>query len=160
VSTFDQAVNFVLKYEGGYVDNPDDPGGETNYGISKKAYPDLDIKNLTRDEAIAIYRRDYWDKCRCDELPASLAIITFDSAVNQGPSRAVKLLQKSLSVTADGVMGSQTIAAANKVEPSDCVPEFIAQRAFAYGTNENVNTFGLGWFRRLAACHQLALEPL
>ncbi len=86
MSTFDTAVTAVLSYEGGYVNDPNDPGGETNWRISKRAYPNLDIKNLTRDQAIQIYRRDYWDSLECDRFPPLIAIALFDAAVNQGPS--------------------------------------------------------------------------
>ena len=80
--TFDTAVTAVLSYEGGYVNDPNDPGGETNWGISKRAYPNLDIRNLTRDRAIQIYRRDYWDSLGCDQFPPAIVIALFDSAVN------------------------------------------------------------------------------
>ncbi len=153
---FNRAVDFVLKYEGGYVNDPNDPGGETNFGISKAAYPALNIATLTREVAIEIYREDYWLKCRCEEMPAELATVLFDSAVNQGPSAAVKCLQKALGITADGVIGSQTINKANTCIVLEVLPELVAQRAVRYaGTGQD--NYYLGWFRRLAACHQLTL---
>lgn len=82
---FEKAIEFVLKWEGGYVNNPHDPGGETNWGISKRSYPHLDIKGLTKEQAIAIYKKDYWEKCGCDKLDYPLDIIVFDTAVNCGP---------------------------------------------------------------------------
>jgi lysozyme family protein len=86
--SFEKAVAFVLTWEGGYSDDPDDAGSETNFGISKRAYPHLDIKNLTKEEAINIYFNDYWLKAGCDALEDKLATIVFDTAVNLGVSRA------------------------------------------------------------------------
>jgi lysozyme family protein len=97
--SFDKAVGFVLSHEGGYSNDPKDPGGETNHGISKRAYPKLDIKNLTREDAIEIYRREYWDKINGDELPSGLDLICFDTAVNAGVSRALSF--KELSIDAN-----------------------------------------------------------
>jgi len=109
---FERAIPIILKAEGGYVNNPNDPGGETNFGISKRSYPDVDIKNLTVDQASAIYRSDYWIAARCEDLPWPLSLVHFDCAVNQGVARAARLLQHSVGVTEDGVIGPQTIAAA------------------------------------------------
>jgi lysozyme family protein len=93
--TFDKAINFVLKHEGNYINNSKDPGGETKYGISKRSYPNEDIKNLTVDRAKEIYRRDYWDTCKCDDLPDPLDLIVFDTAINMGPGTALVFLDKS-----------------------------------------------------------------
>ncbi len=155
---FTEAVEFVLSYEGGLVDDPADPGGLTKFGISQRAYPDLDIRNLTREQAIEIYRNDYWNKCKCNELPQQLAFVLFDSAVNQGPSAAIKMLQRSLSVADDGIIGSQTIAAAFRVDETNALMELIAQRCNQYALNPNVTRYGLGWYRRVSACHQVAFE--
>jgi len=95
IETFPKALNFVLKWEGGYSHDPNDPGGETNWGISKRAYPDLDIKNLTKDQAMRIYVNDYWVPLDGDSLPWPLDLIAFDTAVNMGVSRSKVLLQES-----------------------------------------------------------------
>lgn len=97
--------------EGGYVNDPVDPGGETKYGISKRSYPDVDIKNLTWDKAAAIYKRDYWDAVRGDDLPSGVDLVAFDAAVNSGVSRGAKWLQKAVGVTQDGRIGPVTIDA-------------------------------------------------
>jgi lysozyme family protein len=89
---FIPALAFVFRWEGGYVDDPRDPGGETKYGISKRSYPDVDIKNLTREKAAEIYKRDYWAKVGGDSLPFPFDVLAFDSAVNCGPGRALKWL--------------------------------------------------------------------
>lgn len=83
-SAFEAAVETILGHEGGYANDPDDRGGETKFGISKRAYPHLDIRNLTRDAAVEIYRRDYWEALGADSLPPELQEVAFDAAVNQG----------------------------------------------------------------------------
>lgn len=93
IKRFDACIEFVLAAEGGYVNDKYDSGGETKYGISKKSYPKVDIKNLTLDGAKAIYKKDYWLACRCDELPEPLDIVVFDTAVNMGQGRANGFLQ-------------------------------------------------------------------
>jgi len=92
---WDTSINITLGFEGGYVNNPNDKGGETKYGISKKAYPDLDIANLTIEQAKEIYKRDYWDRCKCAFIPDALSMALFDFAVNSGtcdkiPSTSVR----------------------------------------------------------------------
>lgn len=88
-------MEFVLKWEGGYSNDPDDPGGETRWGISKRAYPSLDIASLTKEEAIAIYERDYWQKIGGDLLPPAMGLVAMNAAVNCGVSRARKWLDAS-----------------------------------------------------------------
>ena len=92
---FQQSVAFVLQQEGGYVNNPDDTGGATNFGISQRAYPNLDIENLTREQATTIYYRDYWVPSGAENLPQALALVHFDTAVNLGVHRALALLDES-----------------------------------------------------------------
>jgi lysozyme family protein len=86
---FALAVEFVLSREGGYVNDPQDPGGETKCGISKRSYPTLDIANMTKQQAIAIYKRDFWDRCHCDAYDYPLALAVFDTAVNCGVGKAI-----------------------------------------------------------------------
>ena len=92
---FDEIIEVVLHHEGGYVNDPDDPGGETNFGIAKRSHPDVDIANLTKDGAKEIYKEHYWDKNKVEDLPANLRHIYFDMCVNQGKGRAVKILQRA-----------------------------------------------------------------
>lgn len=94
-SKFTRALQFTSKWEGGYVNDPVDPGGETKYGISKRAYPHLDIKNLTREGANEIYYTDYWLAAGCDSLPVPLCMVAFDSAVNHGVSWAKRYVKAS-----------------------------------------------------------------
>lgn len=92
---FNRSLDFVLRWEGGYTNDPSDPGGETKYGISKRAYPNLDIRNLTRGGAAYIYRKDYWEMIGADSMPDPLALVVFQAAVNCGVSRANKWLDAS-----------------------------------------------------------------
>lgn len=149
---FQRAVDIVIKLEtggdpaGGYTNDPRDPGGETRWGISKRAFPDEDIKNLTRERAVELYRKSYWEPLRPDEFAAPLAIVLFDTAVNQGVQTAIKLLQRACGVTQDGVMGPNTISAANRMR--DAVARFSAERAVRYANTANFDTYARGWLRR------------
>lgn len=129
---WDQAIVFVLKQEGGYTLDPNDRGGETNFGISKKSYPNEDIKNLTEARARQIYERDFWQACHCDELPYPLSVAVFDAAVNQGEGTAKRMLQISLGVLVDGILGEKTISAAFKAPESSVLRRFMAQRMARY----------------------------
>lgn len=157
--TFERWVEFVLKYEGEISNDPKDSGGLTKWGIPSRIYPEVKDSGFTRPRAIEIFRTDYWQKCKCDQLPLSIAFVLGDSAVNQGQPTAIRLMQKSLGVNPDGIVGPETMAAAFRASPYLVVPEFIARRAYQYSLHPNVTRFGLGWFRRLAECHQRALEP-
>jgi lysozyme family protein len=117
MDNFDKYIDKVLKHEGGYSNDPTDRGGETKYGISKRAYPSLDIKSLTKDRAKEIYKRDYWDKNKCHLLPEGVDYVHFDTAINMGGGRASKLLQEAAGVKVDGIVGPMTIAAAQEINP-------------------------------------------
>ena len=148
---FPEALELVLKHEGGYVDHPSDPGGETKYGISKRAYPDLDIKTLTVKMAGDIYHRDYWTKCRCDELPAPLALMVFDSSVNLGVRRACRWAQKISGATPDGVIGPKTLAAvhtAYTADPEGTLLAYYNTRQAFYERLKTFEVFGRGWTNR------------
>lgn len=151
MARFEDSIDYVLVNEGGYVANPNDPGGETNFGISKAVYPNVDVKNLTVDEAKAIYRKDYW---RYDALDNQrVATKLFDAAVNLGAMHAVKLFQQSLGalqagpVVADGIFGSLTAERANAANPEALVDEFKARLAVYYCSLDRPQ-FLLGWLRR------------
>lgn len=158
MDSFEKAVEFILAHEGGYSNDANDPGGETNWGISKRSYPSADIKALTRDQAIDIYRRDYWDRCKCGNMPGPIGFLLFDAAVNQGASGAIRLLQKALRVNADGIIGPVTMQQIQLSKTRQIAVAFVARRAFAYAQNVNVIRFGLGWFNRLAEAHQRSME--
>lgn len=136
---FERAVARVLIDEGGYVDNPADPGGATNFGISKRQYPGLDIAALTRAEAVAIYYRDWWQRYRYSELPGPIAAKLFDMAVNIGPDHAVRCLQGALRacgrrVAEDGVLGRVTAAAVGAANQLAMIAALRAEAAGYYRT--------------------------
>lgn len=147
--TFEAAVELIFKHEGGLVEHPSDPGGLTKYGISQRSYPRLDIRNLTKEQAKDIYKRDYWDKIKGDLLPAGISTLVFDSAVNQGTLRATMFLQKALGVEADGIIGPRTVAAASRANLRDFAVKFGAERALHYAKLPTFPIFGRGWMRRL-----------
>jgi lysozyme family protein len=170
-SAFMAAVGLVLRFEGGFTADPQDPGnwtggtvgaGElkgTKYGVSAASFPGLDIAALTRDEAIQIYHRDYWTPLWCEQLPPPLAIALFDGGVNQGVGTAIRMLQRALRVTADGIVGPETLLAAQRTKPTNgVITEFLAQRAIAYAKGQPA--FHHTWYRRLfdlhAACMAVA----
>lgn len=151
--SFTLIVNHVLKSEGGYVDHPNDPGGETHFGISKRSYPDLDIRALTRAEAIEIYKRDYWCAYQCEALPPPVAAFVFDALVQHRPKTATTMLQHALGVRADGHIGPRTLAAAHGADLAKLLPELVAQRTDLYAalaSQPSRAMFKTGWFRRLA----------
>lgn len=156
---FDQAVGFVLldRIEGGYVNDARDPGGETNFGISKQAHPKENIKGLTRARAIEIYKRDYWDAPGCDKLPPKLAVALFDCAVNQGAGIAPQLMQRALGVTADGIIGPVTIKAAAKADQDNTLIEFLGWRLRRYAFTANAATYMRGWSNRVLQLHRFLL---
>jgi len=154
---WDKAIAFVLSYEGGYVNDPSDPGGETNFGISKRAYPNVDIKAMTREMASEIYKQDYWNACRCGELPDSMAIAVFDCAVNQGVKTASRLLQIAVGTTVDGIIGPKTVLASFK-GGQKAVVRYLLQRAKSYMQIKNVVTFGANWGERLVRLAEIVIE--
>lgn len=148
---FDQAFERVIGHEGGYVNDQRDPGGETKYGISKRSYPNVDIKNLMLDQAKAIYRRYYWDRLHMDELPPAIRFDLFDAAVNSGVGTAAKFLQRAAGTAPDGVIGKLTIAAANDIDPQ-LLDKRMAGHRLRYLCDLNTfPTFGKGWVRRVAS---------
>jgi lysozyme family protein len=147
--SFDSAFALIIGHEGGYTNHPRDPGGETKYGITKRDFPDLDIQNLTREQAKHIYKANYWDAIKGDYLPPGIATLVFDSAVNQGPVRAIKFMQRALEVGVDGVIGPKTLIAAQDVDPDEFSAKFGAERALHYAGLNTFDVFGRGWLRRL-----------
>lgn len=149
--TFSTAIDRVLMSEGGLVDNPQDPGGLTNYGIAQRSYPNVDIHGLTRDGAIAIYRRDFWDQIQGDNLPPIVAFQVLDAAVNHGIGNAIRWLQTAAGVAPDGHFGPVSLAAVKTKNPSDLLLLFLAERLDFYTRLTTFNTFGRGWTRRIVA---------
>jgi lysozyme family protein len=148
---FDRAFEVVVGHEGGYVNDPRDPGGETKFGISKRAYPEIDISAITLEEAKAIYLRDYWQRMRCDEMPEVIRYPLFDAAVNSGVGKAAKWLQTVLNVTPDGVIGAVTVAAARTSHAEAVARQMLGLRLDFMTHLPTWPTFSAGWARRIAA---------
>ena len=155
---FANAISIVLRYEGGLVDHSSDSGGITKYGISKRSYPDLDIRNLLLSEVIPIYRRDFWTPCRCDDWPYPVALVVFDTAVNCGPGRAKRWLQKAAGVVPDKVLGPVTARAVLAGSPVTLASEVLAHRLGYYMTLGTHEAFGFGWARRVLDIQREALK--
>ena len=151
MSDFDKAFELVIAQEGGYSNDSRDSGGQTKWGISKTAYPDVDIYNLTLEQAKAIYKRDYWDAVKGDELPYPMNIFVFDSAVNQGVAPAIKMLQKAVSVAQDGILGRDTLFAVKRKFGKEILALYMAERAMRYTGTRSFDVFGRGWLKRLFA---------
>ena len=153
MKSFNEIIEKVLEHEGGYVNDPKDLGGETKYGITKRFYPDVDIKNLTIEQATEIYKKDYWDKNRVESLPQNLWHIYFDMCVNMGKRTAVKVLQraavnKGRDIEVDGGLGPMTIGALKGVE-LDRVRAFrVKYYVDLITARPEQEKFYLGWFRR------------
>lgn len=145
----------VLKYEGGYVDHPQDPGGPTNKGITQAVYdawrkrnqqPTQSVRYINDTEVGAIYRQEYWDKISGDDLPSGIDFAVFDYAVNSGVSRAAKTLQSVVGVTQDGQIGPQTIQATQAY-----VAMAVTNKRLAFMQSLSIwSTFGKGWSARIA----------
>ena len=174
---FLSAVNYVLDHERGYVNNPKDPGGPTNMGITwetlarwrgvhrSKIKPE-DVKNMTRDEAIAIYDAMYWDTVRADRLPPALAYAAFDFAINSGPARAIKEIQKLVGTKADGLIGGHTMRQINAVNDRvKLVNDYLdARLAWMKKARHRKTkallwpTFKNGWSKRVADVRKRSLR--
>lgn len=146
--TFDEAFARLIGHEGGYVNDPRDPGGETKFGISKRSYPDVNIATLTEDAAKAIYYRDFW-KPLGDAHPA-IKFQMFDFAVNSGINTAIRKLQASIGVADDGHWGPLSAAALNAMDVSDVIMRFTAERLDFWRKLSTWPTYGSGWAGRAA----------
>ena len=158
INNFPKCLEVILKSEGGYVNDPHDAGGETNMGISKRAFPDVDIKNLTKEHASAIYKKYYWNKVQGDALPSGLDLVVFDSAVNSGPAQAVKWLQRAISVRDDGVLGPVTLVALQKADVVSVIDKFLEQRLAFLKSLPTWSRYGKGWKTRVEELNKLANE--
>jgi lysozyme family protein len=149
--TFDEAFATLISpsHEGGYVNNPADPGGETKFGISKRSYPHLNIKSLTREDVKPIYLHDFWLAAKCPLLPAPLRFPLFDFAVNSSVSEAVKKLQRRLGVSEDGVIGPITLGEISHWDPETLAIVFTLDRLNFMTDLHTWPAFGKGWARRI-----------
>lgn len=147
---FDTCFERLIGHEGGYVNNPRDPGGETKFGISRRAYPGEDIAGLSLDRAKQIYRRDYWGPAGCDAVPDGARFDVFDMAVNAGVKTAIRTLQRAVGETDDGILGPRTLQALQSMPAARLVARFNGLRLLALTDLPNWPAFGKGWARRIA----------
>lgn len=164
---FPASLAHVLASEGGYVNDPRDPGGATNKGVTQHVY-DLwrrskglaprNVRALEQTELEAIYRKLYWDACRCDDLPAGVDYCVFDFAVNSGPARAARCLQLAAGVTDDGQIGPMTLAAVNAKSACELINEISAQRLLYLTKLPTFDHFGKGWTTRVGEVGRAAAE--
>lgn len=170
--TFSACLGFVLGQEGGYADHPSDPGGATNKGITRKTLarwrgvspwwtlPKLAVRDISRREVEAIYRRLYWNRCNASGLPAGVDLAVFDYAVNSGPLRSINSLQALLGVRADGWIGPITLKAAKKADAEALLKALCHQRLGFLNHLKTFPIFGRGWTQRVAAVQAAALVML
>ena len=163
-SNWEQCFALVLKNEGGYVDNPADPGGATNLGCTKAVWEQYigrsvtkdDIKALTPNDVMPLYKAKYWDTIKGDDLPEGVDYAVFDFAINSGPGRAAKTLQSVLGVTADGQIGPATLRALETTNPREIASRVCEARLAFLQALPTWDTFGKGWGRRVAEVAQTA----
>jgi lysozyme family protein len=155
---FERALAAVLKSEGGFVNNPKDPGGMTNLGVTIKTWESFvgrnvtekEMRNLTPEMVGKMYQQKYWNAVKADDLPEGVDYLAFDFAVNAGPGRAAKLLQQAVGVTADGAIGPATLKAVAAMQPADLIEKYSAAKETFYRSLPTFETFGKGWLRRVA----------
>ena len=159
MSRFERAMKVMAVHEGGFADNPKDPGGRTNRGVTQRTYdahrkrmgqPRKDVKNITDAEVSQIYREQYWNAVRADDLPSGVGYMVFDAAVNSGPSRAAKWLQAVVGTAEDGVVGDQTIAAIGNLPLVILIDAYCDKRLAFMKSLKHWPTFKNGWARRVA----------
>lgn len=171
IQNFDKCIEHVLKEEGGYVNHPSDPGGMTNLGVTARVWEEWvghpvdekQMRNLTKADVVPLYQRKYWNACRCNELPTGLDLCVFDTAVNSGPGRAIKILQSCIGVPADGAIGSVTIAAVSQFRGGALVhliEEYCAARKAYLMSLPTFTTFGKGWTRRVNDLKEAAIKQV
>jgi lysozyme family protein len=148
---FNIAFDRGITHEQGYVNDPKDPGGETNWGISKRSYPNIDIKNLSKEGAKEIYKRDFWDLIKADKLHDGVAWQLFDFAINSGIQTAIRYYQRALGVADDGHWGPVSQAASEAMTETDQIMLIVAERMDLQTRLKNWPDHGKGWTRRNAA---------
>ena len=163
---FEQCLALVLKHEGGFVNHPKDPGGMTNLGVTKKvweewvghAVDEAAMRALGPTDVAPLYKKNYWDRVRGDDLPTGVDYSVFDLAVNSGVSRAVKFLQAACGVAQDGAIGPATLAAVAAFHPRDLATAVCEKRLAFLQSLPTWNTFGRGWNKRVAEVEETAFK--
>lgn len=166
IDHFEECLSYVLKHEGGWVNDPHDPGKETNMGVTKATWeawvghpvPDGSLKKLTVEDVEPVYRKKYWDACICDQLPIGVDYVVFDFAVNSGVTRAIRFLQNCAGVEADGIIGPKTLAAVNALNPIDLCKCVCDNRLVFLKKQPTWPRYGKGWSNRVADVRKTALS--
>ena len=165
---WETALKHILKWEGGYVNHPSDPGGRTNLGVTQRVWEEwtgkpateADMRGLTVEMVTPLYKKRFWDAVRGDDLPSGVDLCVFDCAVNAGVGRASRFLQQAVGVVADGAIGPKTLEAVTKMAADEIVERFCDLREAHYKSLSTFATFGKGWMRRLdgieAECKHMA----
>jgi len=167
-ANYEKCLETILHHEGGYVNHPKDPGGETNLGVTKRVYEDFggkkDMKDLLIEDVAPIYEKNYWGRMKCGDMPSGLDLCVFDFGVNAGTGRSAKYLQTMIGTTADGGIGPNTLRAlANYVEEvgiEDTIKNFQEARQEYYESLSTFETFGRGWTRRVDETTELAVSMI
>lgn len=170
---YQTCLEMILHHEGGYVNHPKDPGGETNLGVTKRVYEEWtmsqdlltkDMKDLTVDDVAPIYRKNYWDRMKCDDMPAGLDLCVFDFGVNAGTGRSAKFLQTMIGTVADGGIGPNTLRALALYVESEgleaTIKNFQSERQSYYESLSTFETFGRGWTRRVDETTEAAIKMI
>lgn len=147
---FDDAFERLIGHEGGLVEHPADPGGLTRFGISQRRYPGEDIRGMTLARAKELYRRDFWGQSGCDAVPDNIKFIMFDAGVNSSPEAAIRLLQRTVGTTEDGILGPITLTAAGTMHPARLAARMTAHYLLLLADLPTWPSFGRGWTRRRA----------
>jgi len=167
-ANYNKCLETILHHEGGYVNHPKDPGGETNLGVTKRVYEewggDKDMKDLLVEDVAPIYKKNYWDKLKGDNLPDGLDLCVFDFGVNAGPGRSAKYLQKMIGTVADGGIGPNTLKKVDEYVDkhglANTIANFQDARQGYYERLKTFETFGRGWTRRVVETTKLAKSML
>tara|TARA_B100000683_G_scaffold3173_1_gene3321 strand:- start:82 stop:615 length:534 start_codon:yes stop_codon:yes gene_type:complete len=170
---YDYSLEQILHHEGGYVNHPKDPGGETNMGVTKRVYEEWcmendlaqkEMKELAFEDVAPIYRKNYWDRVRADSLPSGLDLCVFDFAVNAGSGRSAKYLQSLIGTTVDGGIGPMTLQAVedyvNENGLQNTIEAFQDERQKYYESLSTFETFGRGWTRRVQEVTASAVDMI
>jgi len=163
MSDFKECLELVLKSEGSWVNNPNDPGGETNLGVTKRVWeeyvghPVESLKNLTKEDVAPLYEQKYWRPTYCEVLPRGLSLLIFSMGINAGPGRGVKLLQSCIGCVADGVIGPRTMELIKSANVADLIQKYSNARRDYYKSLKTFSIFGKGWLSRVDREEQEAL---
>jgi lysozyme family protein len=165
---FEEALKAILKHEGGFVNHKLDPGGMTNLGVTKRVWEtwvgktvsEADMRALTPATVAPMYRKQYWDAVKGDELPSGLDYLMFDFAINAGVSRAIRTMQKAIGTTPDGAIGPKTMQALRDADPDALIAKFSDEKETFYRSLPTFATFGKGWLRRVAEVKSHAVTLL